>query len=199
MIDLFPFQDTGAAWLASMKIAILADEMRLGKSAQAIRACDLIFADRVLVICPATAKENWAREFETFSITGINPEILSYDGLVRASYASIFASPWDVLICDESHYLKEPKSKRTQAVFGSAGVARISKRVWLLSGTPAPNHAAELWVILHVAGRTALAYESFIDQYCVSYILNNRRQITGTNVGQMSQVRAMLRPILLRR
>lgn len=206
MIDLYPFQDKGASWLANKGIAILADEMRLGKSAQAIRACDLVNAEAVLVVCPATARDNWRREFQKFSVTSIFPEVISYEQLTRSfdwkqepprsAYTQL---RWDVLICDESHFLKEPKSKRTHAVFGMGGVARSSNRVWCLSGTPAPNHVAELWVLLHVTGRTALAYESFVDQYCNSYEIENRRQITGTKTNMVSQVRSMLNPIMLRR
>ena len=43
----FPYQQTGASFLASMPHALLADEMGLGKSAQVIVACDLINANDI--------------------------------------------------------------------------------------------------------------------------------------------------------
>lgn len=67
MTDLFPYQETGAAFLAQKGRALLADDMGLGKSAQAIRACDALGAERVIVVCPASLVSNWEREFRKFS------------------------------------------------------------------------------------------------------------------------------------
>lgn len=65
---LFPHQRAGVAFLATAKRALLADEPGLGKTAQAIRALKAL-NDRqeevfpILVVCPNTLKNNWAREF----------------------------------------------------------------------------------------------------------------------------------------
>lgn len=67
MTLLFPYQAIGARFLAEKKRALLADEPGLGKSAQAIAACDALRAQRVIVICPASLVENWCREFSRFS------------------------------------------------------------------------------------------------------------------------------------
>ena len=61
-MKLYPYQDFGRAWLWPKQYAILADDMGLGKSAQAITASRDF--DRILVVCPAIARENWAREFK---------------------------------------------------------------------------------------------------------------------------------------
>src|SRR4051812_43178128 len=67
---LFPYQEEGAQWLATKRRALLADDMGLGKTAQAIRAADLIGAERILILCPAIARTNWVREFSKFSRRG---------------------------------------------------------------------------------------------------------------------------------
>jgi SNF2 family DNA or RNA helicase len=65
---LFPHQRAGVAFLATAKRALLADEPGLGKTAQAIRALKKL-NDRgeevfpILIVCPNTLKNNWAREF----------------------------------------------------------------------------------------------------------------------------------------
>ena len=65
---LFPHQRAGVAFLATAKRALLADEPGLGKTAQAIRALKEL-NDRgeevfpILIVCPNTLKNNWAREF----------------------------------------------------------------------------------------------------------------------------------------
>ena len=61
------FQLEGAKFLADRKHAFLADEPGVGKSAQAIRACDLVGAENILVLVPASVRVNWLREFEKFS------------------------------------------------------------------------------------------------------------------------------------
>src|ERR1700722_6138519 len=67
LLDLLPYQRTGAAWLASHPNYLLGDVPGAGKSAQAIRAADLISAANVLVICPASVRQNWEREWQRFS------------------------------------------------------------------------------------------------------------------------------------
>lgn len=49
--------------------------------------------------------------------------------------------PWRCVIVDESHYIKNKSSKRSQAV---QTVCAKAERVVLLSGTPNPNHCEEL-------------------------------------------------------
>ncbi len=51
-LSLFPFQETGAAFLASRERAGLFDEPGVGKTAQAIRALDLRGAIRGIVVAP---------------------------------------------------------------------------------------------------------------------------------------------------
>ena len=65
---LFPYQREGVEFLAARPVAFLLDGMGLGKSAQGIRAADLIGAPRLLIICPAIARTNWARELAKFAL-----------------------------------------------------------------------------------------------------------------------------------
>lgn len=64
---LFPYQRTGVAYGLTKKRIIIADEPGLGKTAQAIALSVAAKAKCVLVICPATLKENWRREFLAWS------------------------------------------------------------------------------------------------------------------------------------
>lgn len=68
---LRPFQRVGVKFLDTANgKAILADQMGLGKTIQLI-AYALKNKKRLVVICPASLKENWRREIERF--TGIKP------------------------------------------------------------------------------------------------------------------------------
>ena len=65
---LFPHQRAGVEFLATARRALLADEPGLGKTAQAIRALKKLHDDGedifpILIVCPNTLKQNWAREF----------------------------------------------------------------------------------------------------------------------------------------
>jgi SWI/SNF-related matrix-associated actin-dependent regulator 1 of chromatin subfamily A len=199
VIKLFPYQTIGAEFLASRKVACLFDEMGVGKSAQAITACDLVGAKKVLVICRAVARINWQREFDKFSKGKPELTITSYEGLRKILDQTTLV--FDVAIVDEAHYAKEPGAARTQSVLGKTGAVRRAKRTWLLTGSPTPNHAGELWTALYTFGRTRLSYDQFLERYCTSRVTSYGRQITGSAVepDRIAELRGMLEPIALRR
>ena len=63
---LYPYQVAGAQFLAERASAMLADDMGIGKTAQAIAACDLAGVQTAVVVCPGIARENWKREFASW-------------------------------------------------------------------------------------------------------------------------------------
>lgn len=209
MDELFQYQKAGAHWLASCQTALLADEMGLGKSAQSIAACDLALCSRVLVLCPASARVNWHREFQRFStirrdfciITKKNQEPEATQSVI-CSYdlaSQLVGEEFDVLILDEVHYLKSPTAKRTHFVFGKTGLIRYANKVWALSGTPMPNHIGEMWVLLYSFGATALSYNQWVERYCTFYDGPHGRQITGTQTIKTAEIRKIIEPGMLRR
>lgn len=206
----FPYQEVGGRFLASKAQALLADDMGLGKSAQAVLACDLIGATSILVFCPASVRINWEREFHRFSpldrdcvvlMTGKDePDaqvvVASYDLLANPKLLKkLLAREWEVMVLDECHYLKERTTKRTKAVYGK--LAARAARVWRLSGTPAPNNASELWTHLKSAGIVTDAYWDFTYRYCSGFDSNFGFKITGhKNVDELKQ---LLGQFMLRR
>lgn len=211
-MNLFPFQKVGADWLSKRKVALLADEMGLGKSAQAAVACDIVGAKRVLVACPAIARYTWLNEFKKFSkmerdfqiITSTkdipDPEkscIISYDLLVTGKHPPI--GRFDVLILDEVHFLKGIDTLRSHRVWGKMGVIRQAERVWALSGTPAPNHVGELWILLYTFGATGLKYDEFIQRHCLTMISQHGPKIIGNRRENLPELRQALEKIWLRR
>ena len=218
MSQLFPYQKDGVKWLAGRDFALLADEPGLGKSAQAIAACDANGLDRILVLCPASLRGNWAREFQKFQqqsrsidpVFGTRPvgadvTVASYDFAARRPEA--LAGAYDALILDESHYLKNPKSKRTKAVFGPkcdriGGIAENADRVYCLSGTPAPNDPSELWPGVRALAPELLdkrqhSYWGFVTKYCRTKDTGFGLQIVGGR--NMGELRTRLDPFILRR
>lgn len=109
----------------------LGDEMGLGKTIQAI---GLINFDekihRVLVICPATLLYNWRNEMRKWLTRKMSVEVADLkcfpsSDVVIISYSLIhkfeksLSYYWDLIVCDECHFLKNPASRRTKAVVGS--------------------------------------------------------------------------------
>lgn len=55
--------------------------------------------------------------------------------------------PWDLLIVDEAHALKNPQSLRSISVLGRGMLYDLSRRSLFLSGTPIENRPVEIWPI----------------------------------------------------
>ena len=229
-MKLMPYQSTGVAHLAGFRHALLADEPGLGKTPQAIVAADGVAAKSILVVCPAVAKINWKREFLRWQTVPRSIEVMhggkapvpdtdvvvvNYDLLSRGALRvlpGLMKRDWDVLILDEAHALKTRGSNRTRAVYGKKldtdnGLASCAERVWLLTGTPAPNHAGELWTHFHAlwpdlidlgSGRP-LSEFGFQDRYCNVVSNNFGRQIKGTKKAAVMDLKAKLDTVMLRR
>lgn len=209
MPDLFPYQQTGAHFLATApsKGRLLADEPGLGKTAQAIAACDEMGARSVVVIAPASVREHWRREFEQFGKSGLRPVVVTWQDV---SDGVGIKGKFDVMIADESHFAKGHESKRTRVLYGEkcdgvGGLVSAVGTVMPLSGTPTPNHPAEIWPMLralypegitHVSGRP-MARTVFENRYCKFRDTGFGLQIVGgKNLGEL---RERLAPFVLRR
>lgn len=137
-LDIFDYQKTGASFLSARTRAGLFDQMRVGKSAQAIRALDLNLLRRGIVICPAAVRDVWRGEFAKFAllkrdiVKGVN--IHDFVSWMRGRFDVLItsyeqASKWaerikdmgeifDFCIIDEGHYLKNSEAQRTKAILG---------------------------------------------------------------------------------
>ena len=85
LIAPYEYQKEGIAYALAKKRCIMGDEPGLGKTAQAIGTLTASGAFPALVICPASLKVNWQREFKRFG--GIDSVIL--DDKNRAVWQNI--------------------------------------------------------------------------------------------------------------
>lgn len=209
------YQREGAAFLAARTGALLADDPGLGKTRQALEAAR-VTRDRILVVCPAIARYVWPVEAAKW-----RPELLvdvldgpagplppadllvvSYDKLVadEALRARLRRERFGALIADEAHYAKNGAAKRTRAIYGPAGLRHSAERVWLLTGTPAPNHHGELWTHLRATHPdfATTAEHDFQDQFCTveNHPNYGRRVVGSANQGDLVR---RLRGWMLRR
>lgn len=187
---LKPFQVEGANFLANNKQAILCDEMRMGKSAQAIAAADIAGHWRILITCPASVKITWEREIPKWSNAGrsvqiiygkkghidptIDVTIINYDICSEIHiYTQLMELNFDVIIIDEFHYLKGMESQRTEAIL-CHGIASRAKCHWGLSGTPILNRPIEIFPIAQSLKPEILtpynSYKSFAQHFCGGHL-----------------------------
>lgn len=207
MLSLLPYQSQGVDWLASRHLALLADEMGLGKTAQTLHAIQRCEADRLrtLVICPASATGVWRSEARRW-LWGLPQQdhpswhlvIVSYDR-ARLDQARIAAWQPTTLIADECHYLKSPSTKRSRAILGKNGLAHGAglRRLWALSGTPAPNHAGELWTWARAFGLTQLSFAAWNAAYC--HLDRGIGRPIATRHHRIPELRRLFQPYWLRR
>jgi len=213
-VRLYPFQEEGREFLAARRTALLADQMGLGKTAQAITAARQIGAEKIGVICPASVRAQWEQQFSKWWPAGdFYLGVQSYDSAREAEPSAI--PRYDVLVLDEAHYLKNPTVEpekdednsltgrtvaatgRVRAVYGKGGWAHHADRIWALTGTPAPNNVSELWTHLYILGRTKLGYEEFVRRFCKTVVGDWGPRIVGAR--NVEELRGLLDGFMLRR
>lgn len=167
----YPYQLAGVQFAVNRPSTLLADEMGVGKTAQATGVINSTDVKDVLVICPASLKLNWMNEltgwlskparvvvlYSTGKHRISGPEnapltvyIVNYDIVGKMDLKS---RVWDLMILDEVHYLKNAKSNRRKAVWGGRTPTQViqpiqAKRTLALTGTPVCNRPSELWSLL---------------------------------------------------
>ena len=163
---LEPFQWAGVRYVLDARRAFLADEQGLGKTVEALAALEADDAYPAVVVCPASLKLNWAREAahwlphrEVAVVEGriaVAPQgeitILNYE-IVAAHRLALARRGLRALVVDESHYVKNPRAKRTRAVRQLANAVDDDGLRLCLTGTPVLNHVEELVAQLRVLDR----------------------------------------------
>jgi SWI/SNF-related matrix-associated actin-dependent regulator 1 of chromatin subfamily A len=133
--------------------------------------------------------------------------VIGYDDFSKRSFyfaRQLAKHSWDVLICDEAHYLKNP-SNRTIALYGrrgqDKGLQAYARRVILLTGTPTPNHAGELYQHCRTFWPSSLpgngSLAAFEDHYTRYRDTVFGRQVTGSK--NQAKLRDALKDVVLRR
>ncbi len=209
---LYPYQVEGVAFLAGRGRALLADDMGLGKTLQAIAAAYWLHrheqVERVLVICPASLKGQWAREIAKF--TGAQAQVvqgpvaeravqyrkgpgfyvINYELVLRDLPLINESLGPDLLILDEAQRIKNWRTKVASAV------KRVPARyAFVLTGTPLENRLEDLYSLMQVVDHRVLGP---LWRYLVDFhITDERGKVLGYR--NLSELRRRLAPVMLRR
>lgn len=202
---LRPYQIAGVERMTkntenSMNV-LLADDMGLGKTIQALACINTVNfqsggIEKVLVLCPANVKVVWQREAKkwlmdkrlksgikviTSKMKNVIPSeftIVNYDIINR--FPELLNYDWDLMICDEAHYISGRSSRRSKVICG--GVHKYkknganvedrypgikSKFKWFTTGTPDRNRTIDLWNLIHTLDpKTWKNFMFFAKRYC---------------------------------
>jgi len=212
-VEYYKHQVDGVRTMARMKSFILADQMGLGKSLEALTvfAVDVVlgWSQTCIIVCPASLKENWAEEIRTFTydipyfiVSGTYNQrvrqiidFMATDGpkFLIVNYEQVDSHlnelnivGFDIAIFDEAHYIKGHKSKRTKACHNL-----ISRRNFMLTGTPLLNHVNELWSLLHKVDPNSFPkYWKFVNEFCVFGGFEGRQIIGVKNEKKLKEILA---------
>ena len=174
-LEYMPFQKDAINFCIKNHNALLALEMGLGKTIVAIGLMNALQDEikNTLIVCPASLKINWTREIMKWKcfpavpavcngryIPG-NVVIINYDILVK-HHDNLCSREWDLIVADETHYVKNPSAKRSKAFYSLP-----SKRKLYLTGTPILNRPIELQPLLKgLDVRWAFNRHAFGIRYC---------------------------------
>jgi superfamily II DNA or RNA helicase len=184
--QLYPYQGQGIKFLIDNEHALLADDMGTGKTVMTIVALKILIQQanvhHVLILCPPSVLyewknhlENWSPELTAYPIrspkkedrkilwkTPMHVYVTTYDMFRSDIENDIFPkeslNKFDVVVLDEAHHIKNPKTKIHRAI------SKLRpRRRWALTGTPMQNKVEDLAAIFD------FVYPGFITQYDLSY------------------------------
>lgn len=218
------YQDIGAEFLAGGALigrAALCDDPGLGKTAQAVRAMDLLNQRRGVVVCPASVKGVWVDEFERWGYMNrrvvpitedtqlgawlqmkFDVAVVSYEyAASRKKYFMDDLIPG--LILDEAHYLKNKTSGRSRRILGGdadgrGGLISAAANTMWLTGTPIMNEPIDIWTLLRSHGATKLNITAFERQFFdIEWDGAKSKLVVVPN--RVQELREMIASVVLRR
>ena len=162
-------------------------EQGTGKTFAAIGIIDNLKTDyipKILVVAPNNVRLNWSKEIQKFSTkicktvvvrgtqmarisrlvecfkkTGqeVSVAVLGYD-LIAGMWDALQMIEWDIVILDESHYIRNSATKRWKYV---KRLREKAKKRLCLTGTPIANSIMDLYTQLEFMGEGYSGFTSF--------------------------------------
>lgn len=214
-LKLMPYQEDGVRFLTSGYHKLLADDMGLGKTIQVIAAAfNTLHAKQTIIVCPAAVKYHWARQIVKWSHTAqtifvitngkakipphasviiVNYELLLRDPIYKQLVARGQANGFDVVVCDEAHYLKSLTAKRTKRVLGVQSFIKYSKYKWMLTGTPVLNRPSEIFPLLCTLAPEVIAPYSTWNEFGKYFCAGHEDQFGAWDMSGQSNIPELTR------
>lgn len=105
---------------------------------------------------------------------------------------------WDVVVADEGHRAKDPKSKQTRALWA---VSKNARYRFAATGTPIESHPGELWSLMHfVSPENFPRKTKYIERYChQEFNPFGGMDIRGLRADTAEEFHRIVDPLILRR
>ena len=202
---LYPFQKAGVKYAINNKKIIIGDQPGLGKSCQAIVAIHHFNAYPNITLVPNNVKYKWrdkewqywvdkecqiieTNDKEEIIKKKLQSEIIICNYNTLSKFIDLISQiKFQSIICDESHFLKEKKTKRTQGVINLLKKQDIPIRL-LLTGTVSVNKPKELISQLEIIDRLNQfgGWWEFAKRYCNAHYDSWGMNIEGaTNLEEL--------------
>ncbi|KAK6483014.1 DNA annealing helicase and endonuclease ZRANB3 [Huso huso] len=220
---LMSFQKEGVKFAISRNgRCMIADEMGLGKTIQAISVAYFYKQEwPLLIVVPSSLKYPWIEEMEKW-IPELNPDdinlidnkvdigristskvtVLGYGLLTSDSKTLVDAlhkQKFQVIIVDESHYLKSRNAARSKIL---VPIVQKAARAILLTGTPALGRPEELFMQIDALyPRRFGTWIDFAKKYCNAHVrfFGQRRQWDSRGASNLDELHQRLSKIMIRR
>jgi SNF2 family DNA or RNA helicase len=178
--ELYNYQKFGVTWLKKeLPLKILADDMGIGKTAQAITALNDLTKEGIisntLIVAPGPLIGNWLKELMIWApnllvsvgtpsseiresawniILGNNHVYLTTYDQIKLLPDSVLNFSFDLIVADEAQNLKSPNTDMYKSI------KKMKKdNLWLLTGTPVENSKSDLINLLTLSQNSGVILE----------------------------------------
>lgn len=208
------YQKIGFNWLMNLYQnslgGILADDMGLGKTVQVLSLIQKVIENNVeakpnLIIVPRSLLHNWMNEtqkhtkLKSFLYFGLDRKsflshintfdiIITSYGIARNDIEILKNINFNIIILDESQYVKNSKSKTYQAIKFLNSKTKIA-----LTGTPIENSLRDLWTQMNYVNPGLLGTYNFFKEYYLTPIEKSK------NNQVKEELKGLIAPFILRR
>ncbi|MDR1918651.1 MAG: DEAD/DEAH box helicase [Tannerellaceae bacterium] len=206
------YQKEGFYWLEHLYKngfgGCLADDMGLGKTLQAITLLQHIYAGEnrltlpaTLVVVPTSLLHNWKNELARFApdlrvsvyskdarVFHLNQVVLTSYGMIRRDIKYFCEYTFQLIILDESQYIKNPASQTYRAMLQLS-----SPHKFVMTGTPLENSLDDLWAQFNFVN------EGLLNDDLPAFRQDFIQPIRERNKAQEELLKRLIRPFLLRR
>ena len=210
---LRPYQRVDIEFINGRQNVGVFNEQRTGKTPTILLAVKQRLGKNIIV-CPSGLKLNWEREYKKWVgkddlmvVSGTPTQrdkiyhnfhtyknatiVISYETL-RVDLQKVLKKGvgFDILIIDEAHRLRNYQTKQSKVLLE---LSKHCKNVYALTGTPAVNHASDVFGILKLMKPTKYtSFWAFADRYFGSYETAYGRELGALRKDRKDEFQSVL-------
>lgn len=205
------YQRVDVNYLKHLPSAAILNSPRTGKTPTSIILMKEKCFNSILIVCPASLIWNWKKEFEkwytecaVYVATGTKKQrqtiYTRFEGQVYGTPTVLIISKdtwksepldykFDAVFIDEAHFLRNRKSKQTEAILKIKADHR-----YCLTGTPTVKHGSDIFGILHfLYPKKFTSFWQFVERYfVVTEDYMGRRELGEVKAGRKDEFKELI-------